>query len=111
MHLAESLVLPTELERARSTGELVVFAGAGVSIGPPSNCPSFTELARHVAGPGLPWDSFRGSRAAQSAATRDRTRSAGSGDHAMRVSELWVLIQPAGAGVKPRYFVLPAEII
>ena len=56
MHLAESLVLPTELERARSTGELVVFAGAGVSIGPPSNCPSFTELARHVAGPGLTWD-------------------------------------------------------
>ena len=56
MHLAESFVLPTELERARSTGELVVFAGAGVSIGPPSNCPSFTELARHVAGPGLPWD-------------------------------------------------------
>lgn len=50
MHLATSLILPDDLERARNTGELVVFAGAGVSMGAPANLPSFRDLAIEIAG-------------------------------------------------------------
>lgn len=51
MRIAESITLPVELERARVAGELVVFAGAGVSMGPPANLPSFRELAQTIAEP------------------------------------------------------------
>src|SRR6266550_6618456 len=53
MKVAPSLTIPDELERARNAAELVVFAGAGVSMGPPANLPSFLELAREIADPPL----------------------------------------------------------
>ena len=48
MQLAESVSIPVELERARGAGELVVFAGAGVSMGLPADMPSFRGLAREI---------------------------------------------------------------
>src|SRR3989442_14491237 len=51
MKVAPSLTISDELERARNAAELVVFAGAGVSVGPPANLPSFLELAREIADP------------------------------------------------------------
>lgn len=57
MRIADSLDLPPELERARVAGELVVFAGAGVSIDPPSGLPSFQGLARLIAEPRIAWES------------------------------------------------------
>jgi len=56
MRVAESLEVPDELERARAAGELVVFAGAGVSMGPPALLPSFQELARKIAERKILWD-------------------------------------------------------
>jgi SIR2-like protein/uncharacterized protein DUF4020 len=44
---------PELLLAARKEGNLVVFAGAGVSIPPPSNYPDFTNLAIKVAGGAL----------------------------------------------------------
>ena len=45
---------PEPLLDALREGRLVVFAGAGVSVGPPANLPSFRELALQVAqGAGL----------------------------------------------------------
>jgi len=41
--------IPQELIDARRNGNLAVFAGAGVSVGPPSNLPGFDELVRRVA--------------------------------------------------------------
>ncbi|MBA7637251.1 hypothetical protein ES703_44889 [subsurface metagenome] len=40
---------PEPLIEAQRKGTLVVFAGAGVSMGPPSNLPSFEDLADEVA--------------------------------------------------------------
>jgi len=54
MQVTSTLNIPDELERARGAGELVVFAGAGVSTGPPANLPSFLELAREIADPSIP---------------------------------------------------------
>src|SRR4030095_8791797 len=45
------LEIPDALLEAQEQGKLVVFAGAGVSMGPPSNLPSFEQLAAHIAGP------------------------------------------------------------
>lgn len=59
MRVADSLTLPIELERARAAGELVVFAGAGVSMGPPASLPGFKGLAQEIAGGTIPWsDSY-----------------------------------------------------
>src|SRR5690242_4848900 len=55
MRLADSLLIPTELERARAAGELVVFAGAGVSMGLPAALPGFKALARQIAEPSVGW--------------------------------------------------------
>jgi NAD-dependent SIR2 family protein deacetylase len=41
--------LPDELSQARRDGRLVVFAGAGVSRGPPSSLPLFPGLAERIA--------------------------------------------------------------
>ena len=41
--------LPQELVTAQQEGRLVIFAGAGVSMGPPSNLPSFEALADGIA--------------------------------------------------------------
>jgi len=48
MHFAE-VDFPGPLIEAQENGELVVFAGAGVSIPPPSNLPDFTKLALELA--------------------------------------------------------------
>ena len=40
---------PEPLLNAMRDGRLVVFAGAGVSMGPPANLPDFEELARQIA--------------------------------------------------------------
>lgn len=46
---------PQPLLDALRDGRLVVFAGAGVSMGPPSDLPGFRRLAKQVAeGPGNP---------------------------------------------------------
>lgn len=44
-----ALVLDEKIEEALRDNTLVVFAGAGVSMGPPSNYPSFDGLAQEVA--------------------------------------------------------------
>ena len=58
--------LPQTLITAQREGRLVVFAGAGVSMGPPSNLPSFGALADAVGAGvlaqkgGEPFDAFLG---------------------------------------------------
>ena len=46
----DPLDIPDELLEAQELGRLVIFAGAGVSMGNPSNLPSFKGLALHIAG-------------------------------------------------------------
>jgi hypothetical protein len=41
--------IPGELLRAQRAGSLVIFAGAGVSMGPPSNLPNFRGLVNAIA--------------------------------------------------------------
>jgi NAD-dependent SIR2 family protein deacetylase len=41
--------LPDELWRARNEDNLVIFAGAGVSYGPPSSLPLFSGLVEQIA--------------------------------------------------------------
>jgi hypothetical protein len=48
MWISKEVDLPEALIDAQQNGELVVFAGAGVSIGPPSNLPSFRDLAVQI---------------------------------------------------------------
>jgi len=40
---------PEQLIEAQKSGRLVVFAGAGVSVDPPSSLPDFNELAKQIA--------------------------------------------------------------
>jgi Domain of unknown function (DUF4020)/SIR2-like domain len=55
--LVRGVNLPEELLRAQANGELVVFAGAGVSAPAPSSLPLFGELAKKVGeGTGLDRD-------------------------------------------------------
>lgn len=56
------LQIPDALEDARASGNLVIFAGAGVSMGPPTLLPSFYGLAKEIAGsdPKEPFDRFLG---------------------------------------------------
>src|SRR5580704_5844454 len=56
MHLSPSLSIPASLEEARVAGHLVVFAGAGVSMGAPSNLPGFRSLAMDIADTVLPFE-------------------------------------------------------
>lgn len=49
MWITSDVELPTELIEAHSDGNLVLFVGAGASMGDPSNLPSFRELARMLA--------------------------------------------------------------
>lgn len=52
--LVHGIDLPEELLAAQAAGDLVVFAGAGVSAPSPSSLPLFNELARQVgAGTGI----------------------------------------------------------
>ena len=73
--------LPERLIAAHGAGELVVFAGAGVSMGPPSNLPSFSDMTDQVAGGAAerqeqePLDHFLGRLAALGIDVERRTRA------------------------------------
>jgi len=59
------LDFPENLLNALSNDNLAVFAGAGVSMGPPANLPNFEQLTAHIAegtnrSPTEPWDQFLG---------------------------------------------------
>nr|HDM59228.1 hypothetical protein [Bacillota bacterium] len=47
--LIKHIELPEELITAQKEGRLVIFAGAGVSMEPPANFPSFKKLAEEIA--------------------------------------------------------------
>ena len=55
MRVAASLEIPRDVEMARVRNELVIFAGAGVSMGEPARLPGFVELAKQIAEPRVPW--------------------------------------------------------
>ena len=48
MWITSDVNLPTEILDAHARGELVLFVGAGASMGDPSNLPSFKDLARQL---------------------------------------------------------------
>lgn len=66
MWINRDVDLPQALVAAQREGRLVIFAGAGVSIGPPANLPSFKDLAVQIAGGALdrrptePFDAYLG---------------------------------------------------
>lgn len=47
--LISGIDFPEELTKAIKQNKLVVFVGAGVSVGKPTNLPSFTELVHYIA--------------------------------------------------------------
>ncbi len=49
MKFGGEIDFPDDLLKAISDDQLVVFAGAGVSIGEPANLPSFDQLANQIA--------------------------------------------------------------
>src|ERR1700761_1750093 len=73
---------PPAILAAQREGKLVVFAGAGISIPPPSNLPSFGKLAEMLAAgttsPTQPLDQFLG-RLPPELKIHERTRSILSG--------------------------------
>ncbi len=80
MWITKNVDLPDRLLQAQESSRLVVFAGAGVSIAPPSNLPSFRQLATLVSAGALdpennePIDRFLGRLAAQGVDVHCRTR-------------------------------------
>jgi hypothetical protein len=40
--------IPADIVDAHAAGRLVIFVGAGASMGPPSNLPSFSDLTKRV---------------------------------------------------------------
>jgi hypothetical protein len=53
MWINRDVDLPQALVAAQREGSLVIFAGAGVSMGPPANVPSFEDLIVQIAGGAL----------------------------------------------------------
>jgi hypothetical protein len=49
MWINDDVDVPESLVSAQRDGRLVIFAGAGVSMGPPSNLPGFSNLAKLIA--------------------------------------------------------------
>jgi hypothetical protein len=49
MWINDDVDIPEALLAAQRDGRLVIFAGAGVSMGPPSNLPGFSKLAKQIA--------------------------------------------------------------
>jgi hypothetical protein len=49
MWINDDVDIPEALFAAQRDGRLVVFAGAGVSLAPPSNLPGFADLAKQIA--------------------------------------------------------------
>ncbi|MDQ0887982.1 hypothetical protein QFZ81_003070 [Paenibacillus sp. V4I9] len=56
MWITKDIKLPDEIIDAQKKGELVIFAGAGVSTPPPSNLPNFEKLAIAIANDFVPFD-------------------------------------------------------
>ncbi len=48
--------IPATLYESLKLGECVIFAGAGVSMGPPANYPNFQDLVRKIANGSIPTD-------------------------------------------------------
>ena len=48
--IIQNIDIPDDLLKAFEENRVVVFAGAGVSMQSPSNCPSFSELSDRIAG-------------------------------------------------------------
>jgi hypothetical protein len=75
-----SVDFPERLLEAQENGSLVIFAGAGVSMGAPSNLPSFTQLAKEIAegivtmNEGEPEDRFLGRVASRGPNVHERAR-------------------------------------
>jgi hypothetical protein len=44
-----NIIFPDPVLQAQEEGNLVIFAGAGVSMGPPANYPNFKKLAQEIA--------------------------------------------------------------
>src|SRR5438105_2404040 len=80
MRINSEVNVPDALIKAQRDGKLVVFAGAGVSMGPPSNLPSFDDLAQAVSGGRLslsqaePLDAFLGRLEVAQVDIQGRTR-------------------------------------
>ncbi len=81
MFITPEVDLPDDLLEALSGRRLVVFAGAGVSMGDPSNLPDFERLARQVAQPaigapvpGEPLDQYLGRAEHRGVDVQGRTR-------------------------------------
>jgi hypothetical protein len=51
MWINDDVDIPEALLAAQRDGRLVIFAGAGVSMGPPSNVPGFSRLATQIGVP------------------------------------------------------------
>jgi hypothetical protein len=56
MWITKYIDLPDEIIEAQKNGELVIFAGAGISTPPPSNLPNFEKLAVAIARGFFPYD-------------------------------------------------------
>ena len=55
MHITNQVDLPEKLIQAQREGKLVIFAGAGVSKGPPANLPLYWEILDEIGkGAGIP---------------------------------------------------------
>ena len=49
MEIIDGVNIPDELMEAHNRGELVFFVGAGASMAPPTNFPSYRQLAEELA--------------------------------------------------------------
>src|SRR5580698_3743633 len=73
--------LPQAVVDAQKRGDLVLFAGAGVSIDPPSNYPNFLDLATELGGVAYPMrkheliDRYLGRLAEHGIAVHDRVKN------------------------------------
>src|SRR5581483_2337947 len=52
--LFKTIDIPSEILEAQKNGRLVIFAGAGISMPPPSNLPNFSGLAYQIGEGGSP---------------------------------------------------------
>lgn len=50
MEIIDGVNIPDELMEAHNRGELVFFVGAGASMAPPTNFPSYRQLADSLMG-------------------------------------------------------------
>ncbi len=56
MWLPPGVILPAQITKAYRDNKLVIFAGAGVSVDPPSNLPSFEGLAKRLGRGSILWE-------------------------------------------------------